>query len=55
MYREERQDFALVEVLIQVVASRQEEKEGPHPRLLHRVQGVQEAGATPRNEFANAK
>ena len=55
MYREERQDFALVEVPVQVAAGRQEEKEGPTPRLLHRVQGVQEAGETPRNEFAIAK
>ena len=55
MYREERQDFALVEVPVQVAAGRQEEKEGPTPRLLHRVQGVQEAGETPRNEFAIAE
>ena len=55
MYREERQDFALVEVPVQIAAGGQEEKEGPTPRLLHRVQGVQEAGETPRNEIGIAE
>ena len=55
IFREEWQDFAFVEVLVQIAAGRQEEKEGPAPRLLHRVQGVQEAGETPGNEFAIAK
>ena len=55
MCRKEWKDFALVEIPVQVATGRQKEKEGPTPWIFYRVQGIQEAGETPRNEFAIAK